>query len=109
MKKKYTENNLFKMIENVLKKHKIINRILTIIIDSAFNNTIFFYCLMKNISNITKCVDIISKNDEDDSKNDETKFNLVHVSCLTHVLQFALQAFLNFVRVNFINEQLQKN
>ncbi len=64
---------------------------------------------MKNISNITKCVDIISENDEDDSKNDETKFNLVHVLCLTHVLQFALQAFLDSVRVNSINEQLQKN
>ncbi len=109
MKKKHTEDNLFKVIENVLKKHKILNRILTITTDSAFNNTIFFYCLMKNISNITKCVDIISENDEDDSKNDETKFNLVHVLCLTHVLQFALQAFLDSVRVNSINEQLQKN
>jgi hypothetical protein len=98
------------MIETVLKKHKIINRILIITIDSASNNTIFFYCLMKSISNITKCVNVTSKSDENErSKSDETEINLVHVSCLTHVLQLALQAFLNFVRVNSINDQLQKN
>jgi hypothetical protein len=110
MKERYTEKNLFTMIETVLEKHKIINRILIITIDSASNNTIFFYCLMKSISNITKCVDVTSKSDENKrSKSDETEINLVHVSCLTHVLQLALQAFLNFVRVNSINDQLQKN
>ncbi len=64
---------------------------------------------MKDISNITKCVNIISKNNENESQNDETKINLVHVFCLTHVLQLTLQALLNFVRVNLINDQLQKN
>jgi hypothetical protein len=109
MKKRHIEDNLFKMIKNVLNKHKIINCILIIIINSAINNTTFFYCLMKNISNITKCVDITSKNNENESQNDETEFNLVHVSCLTHVLQLTLQAFLSFVRVNLINDQLHKN
>jgi hypothetical protein len=110
MKKKHTEENLFSIIETILNKHKIINRILIIIIDNVSNNTIFFYYLIKSISNITKCVNVISKNDEEEkSKNDETKINLVHVFCLTHVLQLALQAFLNFVRVNSINDQLQKN
>jgi hypothetical protein len=97
------------MIENVLNKHKIIYRILIIIINNAINNTTFFYCLMKDISNIAKCVDITSKNNENESQNDETKFNFVYVFCLTHVLQLTLQAFLNFVRVNLINNQLQKN
>jgi hypothetical protein len=107
MKKKHIEENLFKMIENVLKKHKIIDRILTVIIDNASNNTTFFYCLMKNISNITKCVDIIFENDDEDSENNE--IDLLHVSCLTHVLQLTLQTFLDFVRVNSINDELQKN
>ncbi len=109
MKRRHFENNLFKMIENVLNKHKIIYRILIIIINNAINNTTFFYCLMKDISNIAKCVDITSKNNENESQNDETKFNFVYVFCLTHVLQLTLQAFLNFVRVNLINNQLQKN
>jgi hypothetical protein len=110
MKEKHTEKNLFTMIETVLEKHKIINRILIITIDNAFNNTIFFYCLMKSISNITKCVNVTSKSDENEkSKNDETEINFVHVSCLTRVLQLALQAFLSFVRINSINDQLQKN
>jgi hypothetical protein len=107
MKKKHIEKNLFKMIENVLKKHKIIDRILTVITDNASNNTTFFYCLVKNISNITKCVDIIFENDDEDSENNE--IDLIHVFCLTHVLQLILQTFLDFVRVNSINDELQKN
>ncbi len=95
------------MIENVLKKQKIIDRILIIIIDNASNNTTFFYCLVKNISNITKCVDIIFENDDEDSKNNE--IDLIHVSCLTYVLQLTLQTFLDFVRINSINDELQKN
>ncbi len=105
MKEKHTEKNLFTMIETILEKYKIINRILIITIDNVFNNTIFFYCLMKSISNITKCVNVISKNDENEkSKNEETEINLVHVFYLTHVLQLALQAFLNFVRIKSIND-----
>jgi hypothetical protein len=35
--------------------------------------------------------------------------NIVHVFCLAHVLQLALQTFLRSVRVNSTNDELQKN
>jgi hypothetical protein len=91
MKKKHIEKNLFKMIENALKKHKIINRILIVITDNVLNNTTFFYYLMKNISNITKCVNIIFENDDENLKNNE--IDLIFVFCLIHVLQLTLQTF----------------
>jgi hypothetical protein len=52
---------------------------------------------------------VISNNDENEEEDDQKKKNIVHVSCLTHVLQLALQVFLNFVRVNSTNDELQKN
>ncbi len=110
MKKRHTNENLTKMMKNILKKHKIEARILVIIIDNVFNNITFFYCLMKSISSISNCVDVSSKNDEKKKTDENEKtFNVVHVFCLTHVLQLTLQTFLDFVRVNSINDQLQKN
>jgi hypothetical protein len=102
MKKRHTDEDLTKMMKNILKKHKIEARILVIIIDSVFKNITFFYCLMKSISSISDCVDVSSKNDEKKKKTDENEktLNVVHVSCLTHVLQLTLQTFLNFVRIN---------
>jgi hypothetical protein len=89
----------------MLKKHKIIDRILIVIINNVSNNTTFFYCSMKNISNITQCVDIIFENDDENSENNE--IDLIHVFCLTHVLQLTLQTFLDFVQINSINNELQ--
>jgi hypothetical protein len=110
MKKRHTDENLAKVMKNILKKHKIEARILAIITDSAFNNITFFYCLMKSISSISDCVDVSSKNDEKKKTDENEKtLNVVHVPCLTHVLQLTLQTFLDFVRVNSINDQLQKN
>ncbi len=110
MKKKHTNENLAKMMKNILKKHKIEARIFVIIIDNAFNNITFFYCLIKSTSSISNCVDVSSKNDEKKKTDENEKtLNVVHVLCLTHVLQLTLQTFLDFVRVNSINDQLQRN
>ncbi len=64
---------------------------------------------MKNLSTITSCVDVTSENNENDEDVDSEKVqNIAHVFCLAHVSQLALQTFLNFVRVNSINVELQK-
>jgi hypothetical protein len=110
MKEKHTKENLTKVVKKILIKHNIQVRILTIIIDNASNNVIFFLELVKNLSTITSCVNVTSENDENDEDDDSKKIqNIVHVSCLAHVLQLALQAFLDFVRVNSTNDELQKN
>jgi hypothetical protein len=72
------------MIKNVFKKHKIINRILIVIINNVSNNTTFFYYLMKNILSITKCVNIIFENDDENSKNNE--IDLIYVFYMTNIL-----------------------
>ncbi len=87
MKKKHTNENLTKVVEKILIKHNIQARILTIIIDNAFNNVIFFFELVKNLFTITSCVNVTSNNDEKKEKDDHEKKNIMHVSCLTHVLQ----------------------
>ncbi len=50
--------------------------------------------------------------EKDDEKNDEMsdkkkERNIVHVSCLAHVLQLTLQTFLDLIRINSINDELQ--
>jgi hypothetical protein len=112
MKKKHTEEILTKIVEKILIKHNIQARILIIITNNAFNNIIFFLILIKNLNMITSCVNVTSKKkkEEDDEMNDKNKTrNIVHVSCLAHVLQLTLQAFLDSIKINSINDELQKN
>jgi dipeptide/tripeptide permease len=110
MKKKHTKENLTKMIEKVLVKHNIQACILAITTNNVFNNVIFFLKLVNNLFAITNCVNITSKNNEDEKNDDRDKIcNIVHVFCFAHVLQLTLQAFLNSVRVNSTNDELQKN
>jgi hypothetical protein len=53
---------------------------------------------------------IENENDNDKKTMNQEKIqNIVHVSCFAHVLQLTLQTFLRFVRVNFINNELQEN
>ena len=108
MKKKHIDETLTKVVEKILMKHNIQARILFIIIDNAFNNNTFFLILVQNLFAIINCVDITSKEEDENVKNDQMQ-NIVHVSCLAHVLQLRLQAFLKSVRVNSINDELQKN
>jgi pimeloyl-CoA synthetase len=112
MNEKHIEKTLTKVVEKILIKHNIQAQILAITIDNASNNIIFFFLFVKNLSIITNCVDVMIENEnEDDEKtmNQEKIQNIVHVSCLAHVLQLALQTFLRSVRVNSINDELQKN
>jgi hypothetical protein len=112
MKEKHTNETLTKVIEKILTRHNIQARILIITIDNASNNIIFFLILVKNLNIITSCVNVIfEKNDEEDDKmsDKEKKRNIVHVSCLAHVLQLTLQTFLNSIKINSINDELQKN
>ncbi len=93
-------------------KQNIQARILIITIYNFSNNIIFFLILVKNLNIITSCVNVIfEKNDEkDDEMSDkEKKRNIVHVSCFAYVLQLTLQTFLNSIKVNSINDELQKN
>jgi hypothetical protein len=95
-----------------LTKQNIQARILIITIYNFSNNIIFFLILVKNLNIITSCVNVIfEKNDEkDDEMSDkEKKRNIVHVSCFAYVLQLTLQTFLNSIKVNSINDELQKN
>lgn len=140
MKGKHTDSALVKVVEDILKKHNIQQRILVIITDNASNNEIFFVQLMKNLKEIASIVnvsihddinsltendietsiddnniassdDILHTFDTDKSQQDNEINNdeLTHVSCLAHVLQLTLQTFLDSVRVNSINDELQKN
>ncbi len=51
------------------------------------------------------------KNEKKDERmNDQEKeWNIVHVSCLAHVLQLTLQTFLDSIKISSINNELQKN
>jgi hypothetical protein len=110
MKENHTKKTLTKVVEKILIKHNIQARILIIITDNAFNNIIFFLILIKNLNMITSCVNVIWKKKKNDEMNDQNKTrNIVHVSCLAHVLQLTLQAFLNSIKINSINDELQKN
>jgi hypothetical protein len=112
MKKKHTNEILTKIIEKILTRHNIQVRILIITIDNVSNNIIFFLILVKNLNIITSCVNVtFEKNDEenDEMSDKKKKRNIVHISCLAHVLQLTLQTFLNSIRVNSINDELQKN
>jgi hypothetical protein len=112
MKEKHTEETLTKVVEMILIKHNIQARILIIITDNAFNNIIFFLIVIKNLNMITSCVNVTSKKkkEDDDEMSDKDKTrNIVHVSCLAHVLQLTLQAFLDSIRISSINDELQKN
>jgi hypothetical protein len=69
MNEKHIEETLTKVVEKILIKHNIQARILAITIDNASNNIIFFFLLVKNLSIITNCVDVVIENEnEDDEK-----------------------------------------
>jgi hypothetical protein len=111
MKEKHTNETLTKVVKKILTRHNIQTRILIYTIDNVSNNIIFFLILIKNLNIITSCVNVIfEKNDEeDDEMSDKKKRNIVHVSCFTYVLQLTLQTFLDSIKINSINDELQKN
>jgi hypothetical protein len=106
MNMRHTDETMTKVVKKMLEKHNIQNRILVCIIDNAFNNSSFFLKLLTNLIIVSECVNVISS---DEVSNEQDQNKIVHVSCLTHVLQLALKIFLRSVRVKSTNDELQKN
>ena len=104
VKDSHIDLKLVEVINAILKKHDIENRVLVIIIDNAKNNKIFFADLVNFLTNQMKNVsNNLQFNESDDSKHD-----MKHVSCLTHVLQLTIKALLSKIKMNLFNEELQK-
>ena len=103
MKNNHTNINCAKMINIFFRQHNLQHRLNVMIFDNVSNNDTLFFELIKNM--IITSDDVNVTNDETNVK--ESK--ITHVSCLTHVLQLTLQIFLKNVRINFINDEFQKN
>ena len=104
VKDSHIDLKLVEVINAILKKHDIENRVLVIIIDNAKNNKIFFVDFVNFLTNQMKNV----FNNLQFSESDDSKHDMKHVSCLTHVLQLTIKALLSKIKMNFSNEELQK-
>ena len=100
MIKKHDDSTFAPMIKMILRQHNLHFRVFVIITNNVFNNNILFEFLIKNLLIIFEHTNFTSKFE---NKNE---LKMIHVFCLTHVLQLLLQAFLSNVRVNSINNEL---
>ena len=98
----HTDVHLARVLKNVIRQHNLQNRVIALTTNNVFNNNILFFDLIRNLMITLENVNIFTN-----TKND--KHSIIHVSCLVHILQLTLQIFLNNVRVNSINDELQKN
>ena len=103
IKNNHTDINFTKIINNFFHQHNLQYRLNVMIFDNFLNNGTLFFELMKNMIIALNYVNVT--NNETNVK----KSKITHVSYLTHVLQLTLQIFLKNVRINFINDEFQKN
>ena len=92
----HIEQHLIMILNEIIEKHELSNRIFVITIDNAFNNIIMHQHLVQIISN--QCDDIESNVQK-----------LKAVSCLAHVIQLSLKELLNHIRINSINDEFKKS
>ena len=90
-------------MNNFFCQHNLQHRLNVIIFDNVLNNGTLFFELIKNMIITSDYVNVT--NNEMNVK----KSKITHVSCLTYMLQLTLQTFLKNVRINFINDEFQKN
>ncbi len=88
----HTNETMIRIVVNILKKYKLKNRLLAIIIDNASNNE----KMRKKKKNILKEIDI----EWDHEKN--------HVFCIAHVIQLAVNEFLESMKVFVVNDKMNE-
>ncbi len=88
----HTNETMIKIVVNILKKYKLENRLLAIIIDNASNNE----KMKKEMKKILKELDI----EWDHEKN--------HVSCIAHVIQLAVNELLESMKVSAVNDKMNE-
>ncbi len=88
----HTSETMIKIVVNILKKYKLKNRLLSVIIDNASNNE----KMRKKMKKILRKFDI----EWDHEKN--------HVSCIAHVIQLAVNKFLESMKVSAVNDKMNE-
>ncbi len=88
----HTNETMIKIVVNILKKYKLKNRLLAVIIDNASNNE----KMRKEMKKILKELDI----EWDHEKN--------HVSCIAHVIQFAVNELLESMKIFAVNDKMNE-
>jgi len=88
----YSKASLIKVINNLLKKYNISDRVTSITTDNIFNNN----TLIKELNSyINKAIN-----------KGFFKSNITRIPCLIYVIQLALKALLNKIRLTLINKTL---
>ncbi len=93
----HIETKLTKILQNIIARHKLKDRIYVITNDNAKNNLIMHEKLIRLLR--TKLFDNVDTNVQ----------NIKRVSCLAHVIQLALRELLNKIRINSMNENFRTN
>ena len=88
----YLKALLIKVINNLLKKYNISDRVTSIIIDNISNNSTFIKEFNSYIN------EVINKG--------FFKSNIIRILCFIYIIQLALKALLNKIRFTLINETL---
>ncbi len=88
----HTSETMIKIVVNILKKYKLKNRLLAIIIDNASNNE----KMRKKMKKILKKIDI----EWDHEKN--------HVFCIAHVIQLAVNELLESMKISAVNDKINE-
>ncbi len=88
----HTNETMIRIVVNILKKYKLKNRLLAVIIDNASNNE----KMKKEMKKILKEIDI----EWDHEKN--------HVFCIVHVIQFAINEFLESMKISAVNDKMNE-
>ena len=121
----HTGAMLSKVLLRTLRRHELMGRILAVTTDNAGNNKTMFADMVKHLEDLADFVGFVEAeqgdNDDDVLENEDAEVNmewthiandndsLVHIPCLAHVIQLALQALLGYVKIRPTNEELQKN
>jgi hypothetical protein len=88
----HTSETMIKIVVNILKKYKLKNRLLAIIIDNASNNE----KMRKKMKKILKEFDI------------EWNHEKNHVFCIAHVIQFAVNELLESMKISAVNDKMNE-
>ncbi len=88
----HTNETMTQIVLNILKKYNLKNRLLAVIIDNASNNE----KMRKEMKKILKNIDI----EWDHKKN--------HVFCIAHVIQLAINEFLESMKLSAVNDRMNE-
>lgn len=99
--KSHTDFKLVKVVRNVLKRYDLINRIMTLTIDSARNNETMHKKLQTKINEKLKAMMKFNELSRDVTLNVR---DMNRIYCLTHVIQLILRELLSYINIKLNNE-----